>query len=138
MYAGNFAIPYDALDIGLRLVAATLIGMALGLERMLRGKPTGMRTLGLVSFAAALVTLSLMHVPTTSRAIGDALARVLQGAVQGVLVGHRLSGQRHSAARCRSAHSVYNLTISGGSLGGGGDGIGDGRARPGRLSAWVW
>ena len=63
MYAGNFAIPYDALDIGLRLVAATLIGMCLGLERMLRGKPTGMRTLGLVSFAAALVTLSLIHVP---------------------------------------------------------------------------
>ena len=44
MYAGSFAIPYDALDIGLRLIAATLIGMALGLERMLRGKPTGMRT----------------------------------------------------------------------------------------------
>ena len=30
MYAGSFAIPYDALDIGLRLMAATLIGMALG------------------------------------------------------------------------------------------------------------
>jgi putative Mg2+ transporter-C (MgtC) family protein len=51
MYAGNFAIPFDTLDIGLRLLAATLIGVGLGLERILRGKPTGMRTLGLVSFA---------------------------------------------------------------------------------------
>jgi len=86
MYAGNFAIPYDTLDIGLRLVAATLIGIVLGLERMLRGKPTGMRTLGLVSFAAALVTLSTIH----ARGIQDhpdALSRVLQGVDQGVLVG---------------------------------------------------
>src|SRR5579885_846730 len=85
MYAGSFAIPYDALDIGLRLIVATVIGMALGLESMLRGKPTGMRTLGLVSFAAALVTLSLIHVPDIEGS-SDGLSRVLQGAVQGILV----------------------------------------------------
>ena len=61
MYAGNFAIPYDTLDIGLSLMAATVIGVVLGLGLMPRGKPTGMRTLGLVSFAAALVTLAAMH-----------------------------------------------------------------------------
>ncbi|HEY0265611.1 MAG TPA: MgtC/SapB family protein, partial [Rhizomicrobium sp.] len=78
MYPGNFAIPYDTLDIGLRLIAATLIGMALGWERLLRGKPTGIRTLGLVSFAAALVTLSTMHAKGILDDT-DALARVLQG-----------------------------------------------------------
>jgi putative Mg2+ transporter-C (MgtC) family protein len=86
MYAGNFAIPFDTLDIGLRLVVATLIGMVLGLERILRGKPTGIRTLGLVSFAAALVTLSTTHAKGILDST-DALARVLQGVDQGVLVG---------------------------------------------------
>jgi len=86
MYPGNFTIPFDTLDIVLRLLAATMIGMVLGLERALSGKPTGMRTLGLVSFAAALVTLATMHAKDTL-SHPDALSRVLQGVDQGVLVG---------------------------------------------------
>lgn len=108
MYAGSFAIPYDALDVGLRLVAATLIGVALGWERLLRGKPTGIRTLGLVSFAAALVTLSVMH----ARGIvdnPDSLGRVLQGVVQGVLVGIGFLGGG-VLLRDPEHHWVYNLT----------------------------
>jgi len=108
MYAGSFAIPYDTLDIGLRLIAATLIGLALGLERMLRGKPTGIRTLGLVSFAAALVTLSLTHVPDIE-GNGEALARVLQGTVQGVLVGIGFLGGG-ILLRDLENHKVFNLT----------------------------
>lgn len=108
MYAGNFAIPYDELDIGLRLLAATLIGLGLGLERMLRGKPTGVRTLGLVSFAAALVTLSLMHVPDVE-GNSDAVGRVLQGAVQGVLVGIGFLGGG-ILLRDLEHHRVFNLT----------------------------
>jgi len=108
MYAGNFAIPYDALDIGLRLVAATLIGMGLGLERLLRGKPTGIRTLGLVSFAAALVTLSTIHVNGIVDH-PDALARVLQGVDQGVLVGIGFLGGG-ILLRDRVQHKVYNIT----------------------------
>ena len=108
MYAGNFAIPYDALDVVLRLVAATVIGMGLGLERILRGKPTGIRTLGLVSFAAALVTLSSMH----AKGIvdhPDALSRVLQGVDQGVLVGIGFLGGG-ILLRDLEQHKVFNLT----------------------------
>ncbi len=108
MYAGNFTIPYDELDIGLRLLTATLIGLGLGLERMLRGKPTGVRTLGLVSFAAALVTLSLMHVPDIEGK-SDAIGRVLQGAVQGVLVGIGFLGGG-ILLRDLEHHRVFNLT----------------------------
>jgi len=108
MYAGSFAIPYDALDIALRLVAATLIGLGLGLERILRGKPTGMRTLGLVSFAAALVTLALMHVPDIEGS-SEALSRVLQGVVQGVLVGIGFLGSG-VLLRDLEHHRVFNLT----------------------------
>jgi putative Mg2+ transporter-C (MgtC) family protein len=38
----------DILDIAVRLGAATLVGVLLGLNRDLHGKQTGVRTLGLV------------------------------------------------------------------------------------------
>ena len=110
MYAGNFAIPYDTLDIVLRLMAATLIGVGLGLERMLRGKPTGMRTLGLVSFGAALVTLSSMH----ARGVLDnpaALGPAMQGAMQGVLVGIGFLGGG-ILLRDPTTYKVFNLTTA--------------------------
>jgi putative Mg2+ transporter-C (MgtC) family protein len=108
MYAGNFAIPFDTLDIGLRLVAATLIGMGLGLERLLRGKPTGIRTLGLVAFAAALVTLAATHAKGMADH-PDAIGRVLQGAIQGVLVGIGFLGGG-ILQRDPQTHQVFNLT----------------------------
>jgi putative Mg2+ transporter-C (MgtC) family protein len=108
MYAGNFAIPFDTLDIGLRLIVATVIGIGLGLERMLRGKPTGMRTLGLVSFAACLVTLATLHAKTILTST-DATARVLQGVDQGVLVGIGFLGGG-ILLRDSQTHKVYNLT----------------------------
>ena len=110
MYAGNFAIPYDTLDIALRLLAATMIGMGLGLERLLRGKPTGIRTLGLVSFAAALVTLAAMHARSVAES-ADAVSRVLQGAVQGVLVGIGFLGGG-ILLKDLQQHKVFNLTLA--------------------------
>jgi putative Mg2+ transporter-C (MgtC) family protein len=74
------------LDVALRLAFAAALGVAFGLERALRGKPTGMRTLGLVSFTAALVTLGTAHAPGIISST-DALSRILQGVDQGVLVG---------------------------------------------------
>jgi putative Mg2+ transporter-C (MgtC) family protein len=108
MYAGSFAIPFDTLDIGLRLLAATVIGVGLGWERLLRGKPTGMRTLGLVAFAAALVTLAATH----ARGVVEnpaALGPVLQGAIQGVLVGIGFLGGG-ILLKDMENHKVYNLT----------------------------
>jgi putative Mg2+ transporter-C (MgtC) family protein len=64
-------------DILLRLVIATVIGAAIGLNRDLQGKPTGVRTLGLVSLGSALAVL----------AVGNATAdvsRVIQGIVTGI------------------------------------------------------
>src|ERR1700731_2142061 len=49
----------DTLDIALRLGAATLVGAVLGLNRDLHGKPTGVRTLGLVCLGSALAVLSI-------------------------------------------------------------------------------
>jgi putative Mg2+ transporter-C (MgtC) family protein len=108
MSVGNFALPHDALDVALRLLAATLIGIGLGWERLLRGKPTGIRTLGLVSFAAALVTLAVMHAKDIM-GNPDGLGRVLQGVVQGVLVGIGFLGGG-ILLRDPSQHRVYNIT----------------------------
>ncbi|MFS8974713.1 MgtC/SapB family protein [Cupriavidus necator] len=69
-----------SLDLVLRLLAGLLTGALIGLDRNLRGKAAGMRTLGLVSLGAAtavcLVTLG-GHPP-------DALSRVLQGVLTGI------------------------------------------------------
>lgn len=99
----------DMVDIALRLVTATLIGMGLGLERMLRGKPTGIRTLGLVAFAAALVALSTVYGPGGLRQNADALSRVLQGVDQGVLVGVGFLGGG-ILLRDPETRRVFNLT----------------------------
>lgn len=46
------------ITILLRLGAAALIGGTIGLNRDLHGKPTGVRTLGLVGLGAALRALA--------------------------------------------------------------------------------
>lgn len=43
----------DVSDAILRLGLATLVGGTIGLNRDLRGKPTGLRTLGLVALGSA-------------------------------------------------------------------------------------
>jgi putative Mg2+ transporter-C (MgtC) family protein len=68
----------ETLDIALRLGAATLAGVILGLNRDLHGKPTGVRTLSLVCLGSALAVLSIRAGSST-----DA-SRIIQGIVTGV------------------------------------------------------
>jgi len=72
------------LDIALRLGAATLIGAVIGLNRDLHGKPTGVRTLGLVGLGAALVVLASTDFLATLPAVD---ANPVSRAIQGVLTG---------------------------------------------------
>jgi putative Mg2+ transporter-C (MgtC) family protein len=73
-------------EIVLRLGAALAGSMMLGLNRELHGKPTGMRTLGLVGLSAAAVTLAATGIGD-SLTSPEAASRVLQGVIQGVLTG---------------------------------------------------
>lgn len=69
-----------------RICAAALCGLLIGLNRDLKHKSAGMRTLGLVSLSACLVSLAaLQHLG--AHAGPDALSRVVQGVLQGVLTG---------------------------------------------------
>ncbi|ONH89294.1 magnesium transporter MgtC [Thalassospira sp. MCCC 1A02803] len=74
------------IDMIARLVAATVIGMLIGLNRDVNGKPTGMRTLALVSLGAAVVSVVAVHFQDLIDH-PDALSRVVQGILQGVLTG---------------------------------------------------
>lgn len=47
-------------DLLLRLGVAAILGLALGLDRELRGHAAGMRTHGLICFAAAAMTVSVI------------------------------------------------------------------------------
>ncbi len=73
-------------DVLLRLGAATVAGIAIGLNRDLHNKPIGMRTLALVSLGAAAVTVAAVQYDTMAQN-PDALSRVVQGVIQGIMAG---------------------------------------------------
>jgi len=75
-----------SFEILLRLLAATIAGVALGLDRELHGQATGMRTLGLVALGAAAISAAGSTLPQLGPS-ADAHSRVIQGVVQGVLAG---------------------------------------------------
>ena len=74
------------LEIALRLGAAVIVGVILGINRDLKHKPTGMRTLALVCLGAALATVATVYLTGIQRD-ANALSRVVQGVLQGVLTG---------------------------------------------------
>lgn len=80
------AMDLSPLDIGLRLGAAALAGAAIGLNRDMAKKPMGLRTLGLVSLGAASVSVATIQVPGMAEH-PDALSRVVQGLIQGIMGG---------------------------------------------------
>jgi len=67
------------LEIILRLTVAALAGAAIGLNRDLHDKQTGVRTLGLVSLGSAIGVMAAAHVGGP----GDA-TRAMQGILTGV------------------------------------------------------
>ena len=74
---------FDWSEIVLRLGVATLAGGAIGLNRDLHGKPIGLRTLGLVGLAAAMIVLLSSH-SADAKGISDATSRVIQGILTGI------------------------------------------------------
>jgi putative Mg2+ transporter-C (MgtC) family protein len=72
-------------EIAMRLGAAALIGSLLGLNRLLHGKPAGMRTHALVSLGAAVAAILSLGIPDESQSVDiNAISRVLQGILTGI------------------------------------------------------
>jgi len=74
----------DVLDILLRLGSATLIGGAIGLNRDLHGKPTGVRTLGIVCLGSALIVMASHGFGTIEAHDWDPISRTIQGLITGI------------------------------------------------------
>jgi putative Mg2+ transporter-C (MgtC) family protein len=90
----------DTTEIAIRLGAAALAGAALGLNRDLHGKPTGVRTLALVGLASALIVIAV------GQGEGD-VSRVMQGIVTGI--GFLGAGV---IVRSEKGKHVHNLTTA--------------------------
>ncbi|MCZ7657229.1 MAG: MgtC/SapB family protein [Xanthobacteraceae bacterium] len=97
-------------EVALRLGMAAIAGMAIGLNRDLRDKPMGARTLGLVSLGAALAAVSTVQYANLHDH-PDALSRVVQGIIQGVMGGISFIGAGVILRDWRS-QSVTGLTTA--------------------------
>jgi putative Mg2+ transporter-C (MgtC) family protein len=100
----------DTTDILLRLGAAAAVGMLIGINRDLQNKPIGMRTLGLVSLGAAVAAVSAIQVNGMAEN-PDALSRVMQGVIQGVMAGISFIGAG-VILRDSEARTVEGLTTA--------------------------
>ncbi len=69
-------------DTLLRLGAAVAVGALIGLDRELRGKPAGLRTVSLVSLGSAVFVLTAAS--PTDGSVSDSTSRVIQGIVTGI------------------------------------------------------
>lgn len=101
-------------EILLRLVAAVLIGGTIGLDRNLHGKPTGVRTLGLVALGAALLTMAAADFLTTGgRADPAAVSRVIQGIVTGIgFLGSGVITHENGSDRVKGLTTAASIWIT--------------------------
>jgi putative Mg2+ transporter-C (MgtC) family protein len=100
----------EEVSVVFRLLAGAIAGGALGLPRNLSDKPIGMRTLALVSLGAAMVSVAaLRYLPAGTDA--NATARVLQGLLQGLMVGVGFIGAG-VILRDTSTNKVHGLTTA--------------------------
>ncbi|AWN49956.1 MgtC/SapB family transporter [Methylobacterium terrae] len=101
------ATAFTLAEIVGRLGAATLCGLALGLEREWRGKDAGLRTHALVALSSAVITTSALSLyAVVRREGGDAdPLRVIQGLAQAI--GFISAGTIFVARR-----NVKNLTTA--------------------------
>ncbi len=70
----------DWTDVVFRLTVATLAGTAIGLDRDLRGKPSGVRTMSIVALGSATIVLAAQYPAHTA---ADS-SRVMQGIITGI------------------------------------------------------
>jgi putative Mg2+ transporter-C (MgtC) family protein len=89
-------------DVLLRLGAAVLAGAVIGLDREIRNKPAGVRTIALVSLGSAVFVMSAL-----AGAISDSTSRAIQGIVTGV--GFLGAG---TIVRGQTEQSIHGLTTA--------------------------
>lgn len=107
--------PLTYSEVFLRLTAAVAVGAVIGLDRELRRKSAGLRTMALVSLGSAVYVLAAFD-----SGVGishDAASRAIQGVVTGVGflgVGTILRGETESSIKgLTTAASIWLAAASG-------------------------
>jgi putative Mg2+ transporter-C (MgtC) family protein len=72
------------MEVVIRMLVAVAIGCIVGIDRDLHVKPTGMKTLGLVSLGACLATMSALGFAMGAPSPNADVSRVVQGIVTGI------------------------------------------------------
>ena len=98
------------LEVALRLGTAALAGAVIGVNRDLTNKPIGIRTLGLVGLGAGAVSVAGIQVAGMAEN-PDAMSRVVQGIIQGVMAGISFIGAGVILRDAR-ARTVEGLTTA--------------------------
>lgn len=104
----------DYLEITSRLVSAMIIGAVIGLDRNLRGKPSGMKTLGLVALGSSLATMASvgfeLDLATRDTA---AISRVIQGIITGIgFLGAGVIVHERSSDRVRGLTTAASIWVT--------------------------
>ena len=104
----------DYFEITLRLTAAIFVGGLIGLDRNLHGKPTGIRTLGLVSLGACVLTLAGTNFLTGEGSVDtSAVSRVIQGLVTGIgFLGSGVIVRENGSDRVRGLTTAASIWIT--------------------------
>lgn len=107
----------DWIDMGLRLLIGTLVGMALGFDREWRGFDAGIRTHGLVALSSAMLTVSsiMMFEDLHERNAGGDPLRVVQGLAQaiGFIAGGLIFVRGSGVKNMTTAASVWTSCVAG-------------------------
>lgn len=104
----------DYLDILMRLAASVLVGGVIGLDRNLHGKPTGIRTLGLVSLGACALTLACADfLDDNGQSDPAAASRVIQGLITGIgFLGSGVIIRESGSDRVRGLTTAASIWIT--------------------------
>ncbi len=103
------------MDVALRLGAAALLGALIGLDRELRHKSAGVRTISLVTLGTALAVLAATSMTTDAAAS----SRVIQGALAGLgfLGGGVIVHHRRNIEGLTTAAAIWTSAALGGACG---------------------
>jgi putative Mg2+ transporter-C (MgtC) family protein len=107
-------LPYPILaDAVLRMLCAVLVGCIIGIDRDLHGKPTGMKTLGLVSLGACIATMCAMGFSTRTLNDDADVSRVVQGIVTGIgFLGAGVIIQNQAENRIRGLTTAASIWVT--------------------------
>ena len=100
-------------EVLFRMVVASLIGCVIGVDRNVRGKPTGVKTLGLVALGACLVTMAASGFSIASVALDSNASRVIQGVVTGIgFLGAGVIVQNPSTDKVRGLTTAASIWVT--------------------------